>query len=219
MTRENDIYGHQGFGCGSKFAIFRVITSFITPPPMLACIHLCTVFTPWTTRTASTCNEAQNVALIRWDDNGENSYQKTKQVGLGGGIEYALHPKFCRDMRVNLRGKSLSCEEIDVAVKHALAVWSARHPAIYFTKVDNTSNAELIIGAKSHTVVKWEREGYFGSDPGLKQASHEDELSGMAVDAEELSSPTILGFAQPLPASMQDSSSYRTGKVTGTNGD
>ena len=184
---------------------------------MLTLLHLATSFIPWTTRTPSSCNDAQTYAGVRWDDNGLNSFADTRQVGLGGGIEYALHRHFCRDIRASLRGSQVGCDLVERAVQHALDVWADRHPLIYFTRVKNTKLAELIIGAKSHQVIKAKREfeqkeAHAASEPDaldeakrkfeqlerdwLKEeqaASETDELDGMAVDLEELSSGAILG--------------------------
>eukprot|EP00900_Chrysochromulina_parva_P024625 jgi/Chrpa1/6797/Chrysochromulina_OHIO_Genome00001170-RA len=158
-------------------------------------------------------------AKVRWDDNGLNSFADTRQVGLGGGIEYALHPHFCRDIRASLRGSQVGCDLVERAVQHALDVWADRHPLIYFTRVKNTKLAELIIGAKSHEVIKAKRE----FEKNLRVRTREeqavsevDELDGMAVDLEELSSGAILGFAQPLPFYLQVTNPKRAGKVTGT---
>jgi len=205
-------------------------------------LHLATSFIPWTTRTPKSCNDAQTYARIRWDDNGLNSFADTRQVGLGGGIEYALHPHFCRDIRASLRGSQVGCDLVERAVQHALDVWADRHPLIYFTRVKNTKLAELIIGAKSHEVIKAKRE--FEKNLGVRTreaqaasevdeldgmavdleelrrkalaASEVDELNGMAVDLEELSSGAVLGFAQPLAKELQVTNPKRAGKVTGT---
>jgi hypothetical protein len=186
-------------------------------PPIV--FHLATSFIPWTTRTPRSCNDAQMYAKVRWDDNGLNSFADTRQVGLGGGIEYALHPHFCRDIRASLRGSQVGCDLVERAVQHALDVWADRHPLIYFTRVKNTKLAELIIGAKSHEVIKAKRE----FEKNLRVRTREeqavsevDELDGMAVDLEELSSGAILGFAQPLPFYLQVTNPKRAGKVTGT---
>ena len=163
-------------------------------PPFI--FHLATSFIPWTTRTPSSCNDAQTYARVRWDDNGLNSFADTRQVGLGGGIEYALHRHFCRDIRASLRGSQVGCDLVERAVQHALDVWADRHPLIYFTRVKNTKLAELIIGAKSHQVIKAKREFEQLERDWLKEeqaASETDELDGMAVDLEELSSGAILG--------------------------
>jgi len=205
-------------------------------------LHLATSFIPWTTRTPKSCNDAQTYARIRWDDNGLNSFADTRQVGLGGGIEYALHPHFCRDIRASLRGNQVGCDLVERAVQHALDVWADRHPLIYFTRVKNTKLAELIIGAKSHEVIKAKREfeknlrvrtreaqaasevdELDGMAVDLEElrrkalaASEVDELNGMAVDLEELSSGAVLGFAQPLAKELQVTNPKRAGKVTGT---
>ena len=140
----------------------------------------------------------------RWDAN-DDSYRATRSIGLGGGVEWTLHPKFCQRMRSNFR-EDVSCEALLKVAKASLRIWEDRHPSIFFTHVERLEDAELIIGAQSRYEIEfWQRHGksWAGKDQELKQAHDADELGGIALDDAELDKPGTIAFAQTLPQKFQ----------------
>ena len=147
-----------------------------------------------TPKSSDKCAAILAKARYRWDNN-DLSFKNTRtasgagDVGLGGGIEYALHPTFCSRMVMQFReygyGSSINCSGVERGVEAALDLWSDRHPAIYFTRVAFTKDAELIIGAQSRTVIKAmqdaQRYKEWMAGPDLRDAMAGDELGGVAL--------------------------------------
>lgn len=184
---------------------------------ILSLVSLASVsFLPWLSPGShKTCDDVNRAVRFRWDAN--ERYRESKEVGLGGGIEWALHPSFCTSMNTQLRGSRVDCSTLTKAVKHALEFWSDRHPDLYFVEVNDTKAAELIIGAKSRTVIVAEAKNpLLSADSQIRAAREADELNGMS-DV-QIGTKHVLAFAQPLQAALQDASPYRTGGVTGTAG-
>ena len=109
---------------------------------ILSLVSLASVsFLPWVAPGShKTCDDVNRAVRFRWDAN-ERPYHESKEVGLGGGIEWALHPSFCVGIHTQLRGRRVDCSTLTKAVKHALEFWSDRHPDLYFVQVNDTKAA------------------------------------------------------------------------------
>lgn len=182
-------------------------------------------FTPWLATRPSAkwaCTDAQRAARVRWDAN-IDSYAESGEVGLGGGIEWVLHEKFCQRMVPVFRDAAVTCDDLLKATHAAVKVWEERHPIIYFTAAESISKAELVIGAQSKTVVDaTAKDRSLLNDPEIRRAHQLDILTGVGLDDGELGQEGTIAFAQTLPENHQDGK-LPTGKLgaalMGTHGE
>lgn len=100
----------------------------------------------------------------RWNSTGGGARATGGLPGLEGGIEYFVRPTLCEQLQGDVLrgrvGRSVSCSELEEALQKALDTWSLRHPVIYFRRVYDESQAELLIGAEE----KHEGSGATDSD-------------------------------------------------------
>jgi hypothetical protein len=148
-----------------------------------------------------TCHDMQH-SPNRFDDNGEHAYKHTREVGLGGGIEYAFASTFCKRMQQNQRDRGASCAELKIAVHKAFDVWSDRHPSIYFRPVKKVEQAEVIIGAYSRAAIMFYEEFQEHQDKEIQELHRKDTFETGDLSAKHLKD--TLAFAQPLQDSLQN---------------
>jgi len=165
------------------------------------------------------CTKVQDNLYVQWDAN-HDSFKESGQVGLGGGIEWALDSRFCQKIMPQFR-EPISCEALEKVVNGALRLWEDRHPTIFFSRTARSEHAEVIIGAQSKTMVDFWRKNkkWAALDPDIRKAHEDDVLAGISVDDVELGSGNTIAFAQALPDKFQASEAARTGmEVAGTAG-
>ncbi len=161
----------------------------------------------------------QHQHAVRWDNNAEDeSFAKTRRVGLGGGVEYAFTSTFCKQMLRMMRANT-DCNSVKVAVHKAFETWSEKHPVIYFRHVQNISDAEVIIGSYSRSAILYYHEFKSRSTKEEKNLYKQDTYEAGDVRAKDLKG--VLGFAQLLVQKKFQTSlnAFSTKPITLTNGD
>ena len=136
--------------------------------------------------------------------NNQKSFRKDKIIGLGGGIEYAFDYSFCNSLKPSLRDDGVTCSQLKLATHRAFAKWSAKHPTVFFIRVKNPDDAEVVLGTFSRTKAKARFQARFSQTKEEERQHRRQTFHVGAVSHETLkSSPLMIAFAGALPQKLQ----------------